>query len=175
MARDAEGQGLMLSQVTVFEGEGMDDFAPRPAAKEPFAVLGKDQPVERLFQRGPADQVVRGQFHHRDFVLAITGMKHGGKFAARMHRHVHRKVTQQDLLAHRAEKPLVGQQHPAISLRARRVKRRRSREARPCGAGRRKNWLFPGGRAGCQQGGQRGSQTKITYHRLPACQTRAAR
>src|SRR3954462_6989950 len=49
---------------------------------------------------------------------SITAMKHGCEFAAWVHRHVRGKISHQDLFPDRLQKPLIGQAHGSVMLKA---------------------------------------------------------
>ena len=59
-----------------------------------------------------------GQVDQPDFMLAVTAMQHGGKFAIRRQRDIHREIPQCQTGACGPQRPLIRQQHGTIRLPA---------------------------------------------------------
>ena len=98
----------MVRQVAILEMEGVHDLALAAAGKELPTVRREREPVERLGQAYPVDNLRFLQIDHGNLVLAVAGMKDRQPTAAGMQRQVDRKVAQFQLLAGGTERPLVG-------------------------------------------------------------------
>ena len=117
-----QGNRAIVVQITTGEVKSMHHLIACTAAKELMAIRRKGQAVKRFVHGNPRDDVVRLQVHDHDFVLAVAAMEHGGVAAVRRHGDVHREITEGNLLSHRSQHPLVGQQHRAVAARSRHLR-----------------------------------------------------
>ncbi len=97
---------IRLAEIAVLDREGMDDVEFTAAGKKRFAVRRESQAVKGLFQdHAAANLFLFAEIDHDDFVRAIAGVQNRQPFAARMDRHVDRKIAQLDLPAGRLDRP----------------------------------------------------------------------
>src|SRR5581483_6211034 len=96
----------------------MNNLEFAAAGEERLAVRRETQAVERLRYRDTACDALplALQANDHDFVLAIAGMQRSQPLALGVQREIDGEITQRDLLAGGAQRPLVGQTNFAARL-----------------------------------------------------------
>jgi hypothetical protein len=117
---------LMIGQSAVMEIERVDEFFARAAAEETRTIVRKFQTVETLGQRGVRNGFAFSEVDNRNLVGAVAIVQDSHESAARMDCDIDWEVPQFDLLADRAQRPLVWEEYGAIWLFAGKVRLNRA-------------------------------------------------
>ena len=108
----------MFGEVTLLESKGVNHLRRRAANVELPSIRRPGEPIKCLFQRNLRDERARLGIEDPDLVLTPTAVQDGGKRTGWVQRDVHRKIAHHSVLPHRTQRPLVGQQHRAVTLEA---------------------------------------------------------
>ena len=109
---------LPVREMSVGKVELVNHVVFTAADQQSFSVGGEAEAVERLGQGDARHDAGRLEIDDGDLMRSIAGMQDRGPIALRVQGHIDGKIAQFDLLAHRSQRPLVGQQHGAVGLQS---------------------------------------------------------
>ena len=99
----------------------MDNFFSRTTRDDSLAIRREGDSVKSFWENGPGKNFGTQNVHQDDLVGAKAGVEHRSETPRWIHGHVHREISERDLLAHRIQQPLIGQSNRSIRAAARPV------------------------------------------------------
>ena len=119
--RRPQRHGVAIGEAAFLEIKEMDDFFSRATRDDPLAIRCEGDPVKGFRENRPGKNFGTGNVHQDDLVGTKAGVKHRSETPRWINGHVHREISERDLLAHRIQQPLIGQSNRSIRAAARPV------------------------------------------------------
>ena len=119
--RRPQRHGVAIGEAAFLEIKQVDDFFSRTTRDDPLAIRCEGDSVKGFWENGPGKNFGTRNVHQDDLVGAKTGVEHRSETPRWIHSHVHREISQRDLLAHRIQQPLIGHSNRSIRAAARPV------------------------------------------------------
>ena len=121
--RRPERHGVAIGEAAFLEIKEMDDFFSRATRDDSLAIRREGDAVKGFRENSPGKDFGTGNIHQDDLVGTKAGVKHRSETPRWINGHVHREISERDLLAHRIQQPLIGQSNRPIRAAARPVSR----------------------------------------------------
>ena len=121
--RRPQRHGVAIGEAAFLEIKEMDDFFSRTTRDDPLAIRREGNSVKGFRENGSGKNFGTRNVHQDDLVGAKAGVEYRSETPRWINGHVHRKISQRDLLAHRIQQPLIGQSNRSIRAAARPVSR----------------------------------------------------
>ena len=115
--------GVAIGQAAFLEIKQVDDFFSRTTRDDSLAIRSEGDSVKSFWENGPGKNFRTRNVHQNDLVGTKAGVEHRSETPRWIHGHVHREISERDLLAHGIQQPLIGQSNRSIRSAARPVAR----------------------------------------------------
>ena len=119
--RRPERHGVAIDEAAFLEIKEMDDFFSRATRDDSLAIRREGDAVKGFWENSPGKNPGSGNIDEDDLVGTKPGVKHRSETPRWIKGHVHREISERDLLAHRIQQPLIGQSNRSIRAAARPV------------------------------------------------------
>ena len=121
--RRPQRHGVAIGEAAFLEIKEMDDLFSRATRNDPFAIRREGDAVKGFRENSPGKNFGTRNVHQDDLVGAKAGVEYRSETPRWINGHVHREISERDLLAHRIQQPLIGQSNRSIRAAARPVSR----------------------------------------------------